>query len=279
PTEKLEASTGVPRIIIVESPELPLDGDGIKWANRHSDKNVAPWSRAIPQVLTLAGPQVAVDGESLNKRGGIGYLLHSPRCLYAAAIALAPEHVFSDDRAVYNYSVMELFVGPTQICTSQNRRGLPAYYFHGTPLLPPGVAALRSRVTLFDQPPAWPDIELLRLPNRAGLQVCFFELEVPWDILDIPRPTPDHDLPVALALGFPNPVTNRCLLQLVMPGTFEFERPATYAHARLRTATHVPLATTDRSADGTDRITVFPQDRKPAAKRIKITNPQRLGVP
>ena len=227
PAEKLHASLGVPRIAIAETPELPLDGDGLKWANLQSDKNVVPWSRAVPHVLALAPSQVPVEDGHLSQRGGIGYLLHSPRCLYAAAIALAPEHAFSDDRAIYNYSVMELFVGPTQICISQDCSGAPAYYFHGTPLLPPGAAALRSRVTLFDQPPAWPDIDLLPLADRAGLKVCFFELAVPWDVLDITRPSPDHDFPVALALSFPNLATKRCLLQLALPGTFEFERPAT----------------------------------------------------
>ena len=272
PADRLHGSAAVPHIEIAASPELPLDGDGKKWASLHTDKNIAPWSRAVPHVLAPATSDGPVEASRLSRRGGVGYLLHSPRCLYAAGIALAPEHVFSDSPCVYNYSVMELFIGPTQICVSQNLRGQPAYYFHGTPLLSPGAAALRSRVTVFDRVPAWPDIDLLPLHNRAGLKACFFELAVPWSVLDVPRPDPNYDFAVALALGFPD-VEPKKSLQLVLPATFEFERPATYARARLLTAPGLPVrephCPTVPMVDGTDRITIYPSGRKVLVRRGK----------
>ncbi len=233
PVDQLRPSSSITHLSVLSTPEMPLDGDYLKWANTRHDKAVSPWTRAVPLVLGLSAKMRGKAPLDLRRHAALGYLLHSQQCLYAAAIVVAPQHKFHDDQPVYEYSDMELFVGPTQICVGQDTRGQPRYYFHGSSLRAPGEAALRSRITLLDPVPPWPDISLLNLGDRAGLKTCFFELAVPWAVLDMPRPKLGDELPVALQVCIhdANKECNR--LQLVSPLSFEYEQPTTYARARL----------------------------------------------
>jgi len=223
----------IPRVEVRRTAPLPLDGDYWKWAAPPGDANLSRWSRAEPLILRPRGDRPVPAGADLARHAAVAYLLWDEERLYAAAISVAPEHVFSDSHYVYRHSHLSLFVATTQICMARDTAGRPAYYVHGVPLRGGGLADARSRVTERAGVPDWPDLASLPLGDRGRLRTCFFELALPWRVLETEGPRAGGEVRVAIGVGHPGAPSASAGLELVAPPGYRFQEPDTCLRARL----------------------------------------------
>lgn len=81
--------------------------------------------------------------------------------------------------------------------------------------------------------PDWPDLASLPLGDRGRLRTCFFELALPWRVLETEGPRAGGEVRVAIGVGHPGAPSASAGLELVAPPGYRFQEPDTCLRARL----------------------------------------------
>lgn len=216
------------RIIARPTVPIPMDGDINKWTNTEPDRNIAPWSRAVP--VAFDERQITVmnaSGWRKNSHGAVFYVLHDDANLYFAAKLVSDHFDFKDVETLrYECDSIEIRIKDVLIFVSIGKDGQP---FLRTFRLRDGTSnIIIATATIFNDISGFTDIGLLNLDNPSSLKSLFFEVKIPFKALPYDAAVVtagDCECCVAFNARTGTP-PNR--MQCSHPGTMQWDDPATY---------------------------------------------------